>query len=183
MKKEHVAIFLSFFLGCVFTNVLGNDLLTTYGILNDYFLSQFSYYAVDGNQLLAHILFERGKAAVTIFLLGWVMPGAVFSVLVKSMAAATSGFLLTVAVINLGVKGIAICIGGLLPQWIFYFATLFYYANTRKASAYSRTGNVYTSDTYGFVLHGLIPAVGMAFGVLTECYVNPLLLAYIIKIF
>lgn len=183
MTKEQWAILVAFLMGCVLTNLLGKDLVTTYGILNDYFLGQYSYHAIDGKRLLSHIMFERSKAAFTIFLLGRVMPGRLFSLFVKSVAAATSGFLITVAIINLGMRGIPICICGLFPQWLFYFAVLFYYADCRKEATISWKGSGQTGDISGYLLRGAIMLLGMALGMVTECYVNPILLTYVLKIF
>lgn len=183
MAKEQGVILMSFLAGCVLTNFLGRDVLTTYGILNDYFLSQYSYQAIDGNRLLCHILFERGKTAFTIFLLGRVMPGKSFSLLIKSVVAATGGFLITVAIINLGIRGIPICLCGLFPQWLFYVVVLFYYADCRKEAAPGWMGNGRRGDVSGYLLRGAILFMGMALGVITECYVNPVLLAGILKIF
>ena len=132
MKKEQWSILLAFLVGIVVANLMNQQLLTTYGILNEYFLNQYSYQTVDGNRLFCHIVMERGKAAFTIFLLGQVLKGNVFSVLIKSVTAALFGFLIVVAIANLGMRGIAVCICGLLPQWIFYLAALFLYANGRR---------------------------------------------------
>lgn len=183
MAKEQWAILVSFLGGCVLTNLLERDILTTYGILNDYFLSQYSYQAIDGNRLFCHILFERSKTAFTIFLLGRVMPGKSFSLLIKSAVAATSGFLITVAIICLGIRGVPICICGLFPQWLFYVVVLFYYADCRKEAALGWKGNSRMEDVSGYLLRGAILFTGMTLGVITECYVNPVLLAYVLKIF
>ncbi len=183
MTKEQWAILVAFLMGCVLTNLLGKDLVTTYGILNEYFLGQYSYHAIDGNQLLSHIMFERCKAAFTIFLLGRVMPGRLFSLVIKSVAAATGGFLITVAIINLGMRGIPICICGLFPQWLFYFAILFYYADCKKEATFSWKGKSQTGNISEYLLRGAIMFLGMALGMYMECYVNPILLAYALKIF
>lgn len=186
MKKEQWVIFLAFLSGCLLTNFFGTELLTTYGIFNDYFLNQYSYQAVDGNRLFCHVFLERGKAAVIIFLLGRVIPGNLFAVLVKSMAAATGGFLLTVAVLNLGLRGIVICVGGLFPQWLFYFAVLFYYAESKKDRVYEFEGTYYRAgDKKGshVLLRGTLILLGLAAGMLLECYINPILLHFVIHMF
>ncbi len=184
MKKEQWVIFLAFLSGCLLTNFFGTELLTTYGIFNDYFLNQYSYQAVDGNRLLCHVFLERGKAAVIIFLLGRVIPGNLFAVLVKSTAAATGGFLLTVAVLNLGLRGIFICVGGLFPQWLFYFAALFYYAESKKERVYEFEGTYYRSgdkNASKSLLRGTLILLGLAAGMLLECYINPILLHFVIN--
>lgn len=182
MDKEQWAVLIAFFLGCILTNFWGRDLLATYGILNDYFLSQYSYYPRDSNRLLCHILFERGKAAFAIFLLGRVMQGKVFSLLMKSVASALLGFLLTASVISLGIRGIPICMCGLFPQWVFYVAVLFYYANCRKDAEIVWEGGRYAGNTYRHLVRSILLFLGMMLGIVTECYVNPILLTYILKI-
>lgn len=56
MKKEQWMILLAFLVGIVVANLLDKELLTTYGILNEYFLNQYSYQQIDGNQIgRAHV--------------------------------------------------------------------------------------------------------------------------------
>lgn len=172
MEKEQWIVLLAFLTGCVLVGCTGRDMLVTYGILNDYFLSQYSYRAIDGNRLFCFILMERGRMAVTVFLFGRVLKGNMFSLFVKSIAAAEVGVLLTAAVVNLGVRGLPICLAAMFPQWLFYFAALVYYANTKKKEA---AGN--------YFMRGIILLVGIAVGVLTECYINPFFLTYVLKIF
>lgn len=172
MDREQWGVLLAFLIGCALTGFMGKEMLVTYGILNEYFLNQYSYRAIDGNRLFCYILMERSKMAVAVFLFGRVMKGNLFSILVKSIAAAEVGFLLTVAVVNLGVRGIFICLAAMFPQWLFYFGTLAYYVNVKKCEV---TGN--------YFMRGIVLMGGMAMGVITECYVNPLVLAYMLKIF
>lgn len=172
MEKEQWIVLLAFLTGCVLVGCTGRDMLVTYGILNDYFLSQYSYRAIDGNRLFCYILMERSRMAVTVFLLGRVLKGNMFSLLVKSIAAAEAGILLTAAVVNLGVRGIPICLAAMFPQWLFYFGTLVYYADAKKREA---AGN--------YFMRGIILLFGIVVGVLSECYINPFLLTYMLKLF
>lgn len=183
MEKEQWIVLLAFLTGCVFTEFMGKEMLVTYGILNEYFLSQYSYRAIDGNQLFCYILMERSKMAVAVFLFGRVLNGKLFSMLAKSIAAAEIGFLLTVAVVNLGVRGIPVCLAAMFPQWLFYFGILTYYANVKKSEAAGWVKNGYMSAAGSYLTRGIILLGGMAMGVITECYVNPLVLAYVLNFF
>lgn len=183
MKKEQWTILLAFLTGIVVANLMDQQLLTTYGILNQYFLNQYSYQMVDGNRLFCHIVIERGKAAFTIFLLGQVLDGKVFAVLTKSVAAALLGFLIVAAIVNLGMFGIAVCICGLLPQWIFYLAALFFYANGRRqAGTPAWDGGAYQKQMSERFIRGILLLVCMAAGMVTESYINPILVSYLLKI-
>lgn len=172
MEKEQWIVLLAFLTGCVLVGCTGRDMLVTYGILNDYFLSQYSYRAIDGNRLFCFILMERGRMAVTVFLFGRVLKGNMFSLFVKSIAAAEVGILLTAAVVNLGVRGLPICLAAMFPQWLFYFGTLVYYTDVKKREAAG-----------AYFMRGIILLIGLAAGVLTECYINPFILTYVLKIF
>ena len=102
------------------------------------------------------------------------------------MAAATGGFLLTVAVLNLGLRGIVI-LSRLFPQWLFYFAVLFYYAESKKNdSVYEFEGTYYRAgDKKGshVLLRETLILLGLAAGMLLECYINPILLHFVIHMF
>lgn len=182
MKKENGIVLLAFLGGIVLANLMKQELLMTYGILNEYFLSQYSYQTIDGKRLLCHILVERGKVAFTIFLLGKVMNGRVFAVLAKSIVAAGFGFLVVVAIVNLGVKGIVISAGGLFPQWFFYLAALILYGAVRsEAGQISWRSKEVLVNSSGQIGRWILMILCMGLGVITESYVNPVLFAYILK--
>lgn len=183
MKREWWMILLAFLGGIVCANLLDKELLATYGILNDYFLSQYSYRMVDGNRLFCHVLIERCKAAFIIFLLGRVLGGRVFSVLIKSVFSAAFGFLIVVAIVNLGMRGILVSVCGLLPQWIFYLAALCYYANCRREEDGANwSGGIRSGDFTVYLVRWILLALCMILGILTESYINPVLLGYAFKI-
>lgn len=183
MKREGWVILLAFLGGIVFANMLEKELLVTYGILNDFFLSQYSYQMIDGNRLFYHVGIERCKTAFIIFLLGRVLNGRAFSVFIKSAVAATFGFLMVVAIVNLGVRGIAVCICGLFPQWLFYMATLFYYANCRREEEQEWGKKMHGEDISAYAVRWGLLAFGMLLGIAAESYLNPILLSYVLKIF
>ena len=122
MKREWWIILLAFLGGIALTNFLGSELLTTYGILNEYFLQQYSYQTVDGSRLFCHVAVVRVQAALFLYVLGRAIDGRVFELLVKGLAAATFGFICVVAIVNLGARGMLVVLCGLFPQWIFYLA-------------------------------------------------------------
>ena len=184
MKKEHGIVLLAFLGGIVLANLMQRELLMTYGILNEYFLSQYSYQTIDGKRLLCHILVERGKVAFTIFLLGKVMNGKLFAVMIKSLVAAGFGFLIVVAIVNLGVKGIVISVAALFPQWIFYLAALIFYGGIRSESEQGMWGRKEVLvNAPGQIIRWILIIMSLVAGVITESYVNPILLSCILKFF
>lgn len=183
MKREWWIILLAFLGGIALTNFLGSELLTTYGILNEYFLRQYSYQMVDGNRLFCHVAIERGQAALFLYVLGRAMDGRVFALLVKGLAAAMFGFLSVVAIVNLGARGMLVVLCGLFPQWICYLSALFLYANWRREQGengqyYTGTGGLKATVTVGGIL-----MVCVLVGILAESWINPMLFAWVQKIF
>lgn len=183
MKRDWWIVLLAFLGGIALTNLLGSGLLTTYGIMNEYFLRQYSYQTIDGNSLFCHVAIERGKAALFIYILGRAVDGRVFALLIKGFAAALLGFLVVVGIVNLGARGILVVLCGLLPQWICYLTALLLYANWRREEGgngmcRAGTGGLQTSATMGGILVACILG-----GILAESRINPLLLALVQKIF
>lgn len=184
MKKEHGIVLLAFLGGIILANLVSREMLVTYGILNEYFLSRYSYQTVDGKRLLCHILVERGKASFTIFLLGKVMNGKVFAVFIKSLVAAGFGFLVVVAIVNLGVRGIVISMAALLPQWIFYLAAIVLYGAIRSEnehSSWKRKSVIVNAPQQ--MLKWILILLCIGCGVIMESFFSPILISYAVKIF
>lgn len=183
VKKERWGIMIAFLGGIVFANLLGKELLATYGVLNDYYLSRYLTHAASGNRLFCYVLIERGKMALLIFLLGRALSGRIFSGLLKGMISAGFGFLMVVAIVNLGVRGIAVSVCGLLPQWGFYLAALFCYTWGSGSDESSWRKRVRVRDTSVCIVRGICTVLLLLLGVAAESYVSPVLLGYILKKF
>lgn len=183
MKKEQWGIWIAFLGGVFLANLLGKELLSTYGVLNQYYLSQYSVHNVDGERLLCFIILERSKAVLFLFLLGRALSGRVYALLAEGTVAAVFGFLMVVSIANLGVRGIVVCIAMLFPQWIFYLAALFLYATTRKRqNAVGFGRGRYGGGVTERLSDALLPGVLVVLGIITESCINPVLLGYILKI-
>lgn len=183
MKREWWIILLAFLGGIALTNLLGSELLTAYGILNEYFLRQYSYQTIDENRLFCHVAGERMQAAFFFYILGRAMDGRIFALLVKGLAAAMFGFLSVAAIVNLGARGIVVVLCGLFPQWLCYLAALFLYANWRSRQGENRRYDTGADGLGAAVTLGGILAVCILAGILAESWINPMLLAWVQKIF
>lgn len=194
MRRNGWLVLAAFLGGILLANLSGKELLTTYGIMNTYFLNQYSYQAIDFESLFGHVLLERLKCAVFLFLLGKVLPGKPFTALVECSAVALLGFFMVVAITNVGTGGVGLILCGLFPQWIFYGVAFLMFAlyrqderylmrerNFRKEIMVGRkhlTGGKYVGAGV-FVLVLLL----LLLGIVTESYLNPILMEKILKIF
>lgn len=194
MKKSGWLVLVAFLVGILLANLSGKELLTTYGIMNTYFLNQYSCQAIDCDGLFGHVLLERGKSAVFLFLLGNVLPGKLFLVSVECAASALFGFLMVVAITNLGLGGVALILCGLFPQWIFYGAAFLMFAFYRQEERYSMRerrlaagnltgGRMTARGAYAGAGIFVLVLVLLMLGVVTESYLNPLFMEKILKFF
>lgn len=184
MKKKEWLILAAFLAGILAANLSGRELLSSYGILNRYYLNQYTGQNIDCDRLFGLVLLERLKAALFVVVLGKMIRGKKLFWTVECFLAMTFGFLMAAAVANLGIVGILILIGGTFPQWLFYQADLFLYAESRagmeQSARYGKNGKK-EAFSYGGML--LIFTVIFLLGVIMESYVNPFLFDKILKIF
>lgn len=190
MKKSGWLVLAAFLAGILLANLTEKELLTTYGILNSYFLNQYSYRVVDCDGLFCHVLFERLKTALILFLLGRMLNGKAFFVFVECFAAAGFGFLMVVAIANLGVRGIAVTLAGMFPQWIFYVAAFLVFLGGRQEAYYGGAGRYsgVRENIWGRALSAragvfVLLTMLLAAGIVTESYINPVLFGKMLKIF
>ncbi len=179
MGREKWVVLAAFLGGILLANLLDEQLLVSYGVLNDYFLSRYASFHVDQSELFCSVLLERCKAALFIFLLGRAVPRGALPTLLESAVAAGVGFLAVVAVYNLGMSGIVICLGGLLPQWLFYLAALAVYLDARRQTVRGSA----RWELSAHLLRGCLTLLLLALGILAESFLGPALLRYVLKFF
>lgn len=174
-RKTHAGIWLVFFLTGMLTGICvvhGQDSNIFAGIFSEYFLNQYVSLELDHEKLFRYIGGYRisqyallvccGAMSAAIYLLGaliWCL-GMVW------------GTMVSVSVIRLGIKGLLICAAGLVPQILFYipafgwvFLWLWKQGRSRKK----------------YIVLLMAGLLFLMFGILTEAYVNPLILQHILK--
>lgn len=184
MKKEGWMILLAFLGGILLANLSGKELLANYGILNSYYLNQYTCRNIDCDRLFCIVLLERIKGALCIVVLGKLIGGKYLFYVVESILGMILGFLLVVAFANLGIGGLLVVFGGMFPQWIFYQTDIFLYAKCRLGMEKSvRYGNAAKKERFAYLGIFVIFVVILLLGVFAESYINPLLFDKILKIF
>lgn len=175
MRKNNWIVLAAFLCGICAANFMKKELLTTYGILNTYFLEQYPLQTINYDRLFCHVFLERLKAMILLFLCGKVMNERYFFFFTESILAGVFGFLLVVGIVNLGVKGIVVILSAMFPQWLFYVAAWMGYAKYRYETKYNLLG-------VGSNLAPVVLFVAVLFGIIMEGYINPLIMQKILKI-
>lgn len=171
-KKRMFAFFMpGFLLGILYVNLIAGQYLAESGVFSEYFLKQYALAEVTAPEYIVYL----ARIRLLPFL---VMTGLIFT-RARRIAAGIflvwtgflGGMLLTMAAFSMGVKGIILCIVGVLPQFILYipaYVVLLWYAMTASISIWNRQKTVFV-------------VLMMAMGIVLEGYINPLLLQAFLK--
>lgn len=177
-------------LGIIIMNLGKSLLLEDTGLMDEYTLYHMKYMTVDGNALFFYCLRERLKNVAFLAVMATTYLGlAVISGMVLWYGAA-AGMFLTAVVLRYGMKGILLAVTGVFPQYLFYVPAVIilmvwgeqlcrsiYFKNTQRLEegGYSRLSR-------RLLQLGLVIIV-VIIGCVLESYVNPSLLAKLLKIF
>ena len=152
-NKKHFILFymLGFFIGIVYANLMSKDYITSMGIFNEFFLSQYMQADVDVAEYIWYVVRIRVAPVAVICALGCTRLRKLVVVLFLLWTGFSSGMIMTSSVLKMGVKGILL--------WYF-----FSYPESRWN----------LSKTVSFLLF-------IAVGILLECYVNPVIMQMFLK--
>ncbi len=170
--KYFVLCYMAGFLaGILYANLVSKDYIANTGILNDYFLEQYAQMDIDTAEFLWYAACIRLFPAFLLFALAGtkLRRGAALACILWT--GFSSGMLLTAAVMKLGVKGIILCLLGLVPHFICYAAGYLMLLSFLYSYPKVRWN---LSKTVCFALF-------MLAGLVLECYVNPAVMQMFLK--
>lgn len=165
-RKQFLAFFMSgFLLGIIYVNFIAVKYMAEPGIFSDYFLNQFGDIRIDAGEYLWYLLRLRAVPFFALVLLSFTKVRKAAAVLFLVWTGISAGILISSAAAALGIKGCILCVTALFPQFLFYipaFIVLLWYCYTALQSHWNRQKTIFVSLT-------------MALGIITELYVNPVL--------
>lgn len=172
-KKKMFAFFMPGFLcGILYVNLIAGEYLKDAGIFSEYFLKQYAAVDVSVPEYMLYLVGIR----LFLFL---VMTGFVFTRFRKAAAYGflvwtgfSGGMLLAMGAFSLGLKGVLLCITGMLPHFLFYipaYTVLLWYAMMAPRSTWNRQKTIF-----------VVWMMGM--GLVLEGYVSPVLMKAFLKI-
>ncbi len=171
-RKYIMAFYMAgFLIGILYANMAAKQYITSTGFFSEYFLNQYLSIDVIAEEYIAYILQIR------------VLPIAVFVVIGQTKlrkpsvicwllwTGFSSGMLIVASIVQLGVKGVLLCLIGITPQFLFYilaYIVIMWYFYTYPVSTWNGGKTIFVVLT-------------MALGILTEVYVNPILMKMFIN--
>ena len=152
-----------FFCGILYTNLVSKDYVASLGIFSDYFLNQYIQTDLAGSSYIWYLIKVRVAPILGVLLLGAtrIRKPAVVAFLIWTGFLFGMGF--TSATLQLGVKGIALCVAAFFPQGVFYVAG---YAILLIGLYYYPKINWNFQKTIAVFL-------AICIGVAIECYMSP----------
>ena len=162
-----------FFCGILYTNLVSKDYVASLGIFSDYFLNQYIQTDLAGSSYIWYLIKVRVAPILGVLLLGAtrIRKPAVVAFLIWT--GFLCGMVFTSATLQLGVKGIALCVAAFFPQGVFYVAG---YAILLIGLYYYPKINWNFQKTIAVFL-------AICIGVALECYMSPVLVKIILKVF
>ena len=157
---------LGFIAGIIYVNVFAKSYVISMGIFCDYFLEQYIVNQIDTKEYMFYILKIRVLPLMILCIAANTKYKKIIACLFLLWTGFSGGLIFTAAVMKLGMRGIGLCITGLLPQFVCYAVLyamivlyLFTYPNTRWNG--TKTMSV---------------IIFMLLGIVSECYMNPVIL-------
>lgn len=180
------------FLGTILMNLGGGLFLGDDGIFSMASLNRIRYLKVDGASFFPYVLRQRIRPFLFLLLVSTTSFGMAAAYILVGWQGIAAGMLITAAVIRFGIKGMLLILAGMFPQylllipacvmmlsWCCQNCSLKYFPGKSVWPLYGnrRRQTLHQGMTLAWILCVLVIAC------ILECYVNPILMTDIVKIF
>lgn len=173
-------VMLGLIFGSLFTNFVYKDYLAYGGQLDSFILNNKNLY-ISGSGLFPYVLFKRGKQYGMFFLAGYLLQPVVFLYGGLICGSFFLGSILSLQIIQLGIKGLLIVLLSFFPQFICYgfgIALLF----RRNFLEAKKEGRVFEKNPSFLDKHSvLIEILSVISGCILESYINPVMMLYLLN--
>ena len=165
-RKQMIAFFMpGFILGILYINFFARQSLSGSGMFGLHILEQYRSAAFDAKEYFLYVLKIRALPFLLVTGISFTSFRKISAYVVLVWTGFTSGMLLSMAAMEMGIPGCFFCLAGVLPQMIFYVQA--YVVVLWYSLMYPQ--NKWTGQKTGFV------AGMMVAGIMLEAFVNPIL--------
>lgn len=155
-----------FLIGIFYANLVEQKYITANGIFSYYFLSQYISIDVETEEYMLYVMKTRLLPLACLFIAAQTKFKKATVVGCVLWTGFSSGMLIVASVLQLGAKGVLLCLIGITPHFVFYimaYLVILWYLSNSPVSVWNRGKTVFVVLT-------------MALGILMEVYVNPILM-------
>ncbi|WP_122642586.1 stage II sporulation protein M [Luxibacter massiliensis] len=166
-RKQLFVFFMpGFLLGILYVNLIMKKYTAEPGIFSDYFLKQYEAAEIVAEEYIWYLLRVRAVPFLVLLGLAFTRIRKVSSVAFLVWTGFSSGMLLSMAVLGMGIKGSILCVVGIFPQFLLYipaYMVVIWYSYTYPQNRWNTQKSIFVALT-------------MLTGLILEVYVNPLLM-------
>ena len=178
-----------FLLGLVFFYFTGKQLIEDSGLLSQETIEPLKNFSMDQNGYLIYIAGIRIKQFLFVLFCSLSIWGSCFLYAVLGWGGFQWGILFYAAMYQYGMRGVFYCVFMLLPHGIFYFLAFVQFMNKKLGSDkkyYHKNINITSSKALSIgenVKTFLVIMMLLCLGILSESYINPWLMKWILLFF
>lgn len=166
-RKQMFAFFMpGFLLGIIYVNFIAKQYTAEPGIFSDYFLKQYETIEIIARDYIPYLFRIRILPFLLITGLSFTKLRRISAFSFLAWTGFSSGMLLSMAVLSMGIKGSILCVVGILPHFLFYipaYIIVLWYCCTYPVNRWNRQKTI-------FVI------LMMMLGMILEAYVAPILM-------
>ena len=165
-----IMLAVGFFVGVLYQNVVAKQFGVSIQIFQSYFLNQYKQTKFVAEEYIWYVLKARLWPFVMLMLLWKLKWKKTISCLMCLGTGFLLGMLMVASLMQLGLKGILLCLGGMLPHMIFYvlaYSVLLLYFYHYPRRIWSPVKSIFV-------------VLMMVLGMVTETYLNPYFVKWII---
>lgn len=167
-----IVLVVGFFVGIIYENIMTRNFGFTVEIFRAYHLEKFQSVSIISEDFFWYVAKIRFTMILIMVVLGSLKWKKIFVVGCMGCMGFFCGILAVSAIIQMGIKGLVICVGGMMPHMLFYvpvYIMILCYLYEYPKRNWNWTKTVFTI---------LVFFIGMV----TEAYLNPVLMRLIFKI-
>ena len=172
-KKQLLLYYMAgFFVGILYANIVGGNAPDSSGIFQEYFLRQYMQTEINVKEYFFYLLQLRLFPLSLLAIAGCSRFKSSAAAVFLLWTGFSGGIVAVAAVLNLGMKGMLICIAGMFPHMIAYgfgYAILLWYLYGYPQIRW----NIWKSTTVGGIF---------LIGIFMEAYVNPDIMKLFIRL-
>lgn len=184
VQKQVVLFLAGFVLGVLYIYMIGCQETDFLGIQS---LMQISFLEIGYRDYFLYLLKRRGLLGIGIALIGMTAAGQLFLAGIVMYFGMSIGGMLSVMILRYGWKGILLSLSFCLPQDLFYVPAVSMGISLLAACGGQKSDRLqvyHTGEKKRNRVKKIFFVLGVTImGILAECYVNPLLVKTVLKIF
>lgn len=166
-KKQFLVFYmLGFLTGILYANLAANEYMGNVGIFSEYFLKQYTTAEIVVEEYLLYLMKIRLIPFAVLFALSYTKFRKISVMGCLLWTGFSCGILACVSILNMGIKGILLCITGMMPQFLLYipaYIILLWYSFTYPIVKWNIQKSIFTG-------------LSLLVGIILEAYVNPILM-------